>query len=157
MYRKPVLKTQRHVRVKLDEDERGPERKMKSGVQFVPKYCTYKCFVSSTSLVFDFGCSFSLVTAKERRKRQGSVIDLNTDSFYLLVSPGQGTSVGSSRRSPQTPRGVRGDGGEGADGGGWGGWCWRTPPLGDSVSCHWAPAEGTANTSASKNMSNGTI
>lgn len=53
--------------------------------------------------------------------------------------------VGSSKRSPQTPRGVRRDGGGGAGGGDWGGSCWRTPPLGDSVSCHWAPVEGTAN------------
>lgn len=97
--------------------------------------------------MFDFGCSFSLVTAKERRKCQGSVIDLNTDGFYLLVSPGWEAVVSSSKRSPQIPLGARRDGveGVGEGGGGWGGWCWRTPPLDDSVSRHWAPAEGTAN------------
>ena len=96
--------------------------------------------------MFDFGCSFSLVTAKDRRKHGGSVIDLNTDSSHLLLSPGQETMVGSSKRSPQTPRGARRDGdegeGEGEEGGGWAGSCWHTPPLGDSVTCHWAPVEG---------------
>lgn len=102
--------------------------------------------------MFDFGCSFSLVTAKDRRKCRGSVIDLNTDGSYLLVSPGLVTMVGSSKRSPQTPRGVQRDGGEGVGegGGGWGASCWRTPPLGDSVSCHWGPVEGTAYKSTSR-------
>lgn len=117
------------------------KNKSKRGVQFVPTYCTYKCFVSSTSLVFNFGCSFSLVTAKGGQKCQRSVIDFNTDSSYLLVSPGL---VGSSKRSPQTHRGVRRGGDEGEGGGGWGGSCWRMPHLGDSVPCHWAPVEGMA-------------
>ena len=53
--------------------------------------------------------------------------------------------VGFSRRSPQTPHGVQRDGAEGEGeevgegGGGWGESCWRTPPLGDSWLCHWAP------------------
>lgn len=77
------------------------------------------------------------MTAKEGQKCQGSVTELNPDSSYLLLSPGLETTAGSSKQSPQTPRGVQCDGGEG--GGGWGESCWRTPPLGDSVSCHWAP------------------
>lgn len=104
--------------------------------------------------MFDFGCSFSLVTTKDQGTRQGSVTDLNTDSSYLLMSPGLETMVDSSKRSPQTRRGARHDGGEGGgegeDGGGWGGSCWHTPPPGDSVSCHWAPVEGTANKSTSR-------
>ena len=133
----------------------------------MPTYCTYRCSVSSTSLVFDFGCSFSLVTAKgPTENAKGSVIDLNTDSSYLLVSPGLEMMVGSSRRSPQTRRGARRDGGEGEGqgegegegedegGGGWGGWCWRTPPLGDSLSCRWAPVEGTTNKTTSRQKKN---
>lgn len=64
--------------------------------------------------------------------------------------------VGSSKRSPQTRRGARHDGGEGegvgggVGGGGWGGSCWRTPPPGDSVSCHWAPVGGTASKTTSR-------
>lgn len=60
--------------------------------------------------------------------------------------------VGSSRRSPQTHHGAQRDGdggvgvgvgeGGGEGGGGWAGWCWRTPPLGDSVSCRWVPGGG---------------
>ncbi len=77
--------------------------------------------------MFDFGCSFSLVTAKDRQKCQGSVTDLNADGSYLLLSPGRETMVGSSKRSPQTRRGARRDGGEGegegGGGGGWGGSC----------------------------------
>lgn len=129
--------------MKQDKDERGPiqrERgKVKHCVQFVPTYWTYKWFVSSTSLVFDFGCSFSLVTAKGRQKYKGSVINLNTDGSYLLLSPGLETVVGPSKQSPQTLRDVQCDGGEDEGGGGLGELCGRTPPLGDSASCHWDP------------------
>lgn len=80
MYQKPVLIVSDFS---CEAGQRGvPSReknKRKRGVRFVPTYCTYECLVSSTSLVFDFGCSFSLVTAKGGQKRQGSVNDLNTD------------------------------------------------------------------------------
>lgn len=92
---------------------------------------------------------------------------ISTQTAYLLVSPGLETMVGSSRRSPQTRRGARRDGvegegqgeGEGEDegGGGWGGWCWRTPPLGDSLSCRWAPVEGTTNKTTSRQKKNNFI
>lgn len=147
--------------MKLEKSrERGPiqtekKTKAKRGVQFVPTYFVRTgAFVSSTSLVFNFGCSFSLVTAKGGQKcdKKRSVTDLNTDSSYLLVSPGL---VSSSKRSPRTRRGVRRGGGEaeaegegggegedeGEDGGGWGGSCWRTPPPGDSLLCRLAPVE----------------
>lgn len=122
----------------------------KRGVQFVPTYCTYRCCVGSTSLVFGFGCSCSLVTAWGKTgERQTSATDLDTDGSYLSAWPGL---AGSSKRSPQTRHGVRDDGGEGGGegGGGWGGLCWRTPPPGDSVPCHWAPVEGRAKMSASR-------
>lgn len=143
--------------MKLEKSrERGPiqtKTKAKRGVQFVPTYFVRTgAFVSSTSLVFNFGCSFSLVTAKGGQKcdKKRSVTDLNTDSSYLLVSPGL---VSSSKRSPRTRRGARRGGGEaeaegggegedeGEDGDGWGGSCWRTPPPGDSLLCHLAPVE----------------
>lgn len=147
--------------MKLDEVERGPiqrreKKKKKEEVKVVSNLCL-NTVRTSALLAAQVWCSTLAVAFHWWQQRtdgnaKGSVIDLNTDSSYLLVSPGLETMVGSSKRSPQTPRGVRRDGGEGEGegGGGWGGSCWHTPPLGDSVSCHWAPDEGTANKSCVK-------
>lgn len=69
--------------------------------------------------------------------------------------------VGFSKRSPQIPHGVphvggedEGEGGyEGEGRGGWGESCWRTPLLGDFVSCHWAPVESKAKQRRSTSIS----
>lgn len=82
-------------------------------------------------------------------------------SSDLLLSPGLETKIGSSKRSPGTRRDVQRDvvGGEdeggGEGGGGWGESCWRTPPLGDSVSCRWAPVEGKHNSTSGTTITSG--
>lgn len=101
-----------------------------------------------TSLVFDFGCSFSLGrTAAPRRPGGGAGKALRTQA--AAVSSPSPPLLGSSRRSPRTRRGGRwrgggGGAGGGADegGGGWGGLCWRKRPPVDSAPHRWGPAEG---------------
>lgn len=101
--------------------------------------------------MFNFGCSFSLVTVKDKQKRVRSVCDLSTNSSYLFLSPGPDSRDGSNRRSPRTPRGVQNGVGESEDegGGGSGESCWHKPPPGDSLSFLWDPVrDGTDKTTS---------